>query len=241
MRLTVDEYLLALTSRVGYTEDPPGSNRNMFAPWAGHANGQPWCASFLVGVARHEGDASLIPDTAYTPSMANEFKARGQWHAKSEGLPQRGDIVFFDFPDNVHRIQHVEACIGGDGRRPHTVGGNTSPGDAGSQSNGGGVFLRWRDPASIVGWGRPAYAAPHTTPKEDDVGAAPLPIAKAGVGALFVPGDGVAVALHDLKELVPFYDAGLLARSGLDSTGKVITHREFPADLFDRMWPEVRP
>jgi hypothetical protein len=35
--------------------------------------------------------------------------------------------------------------------------GNTSPDDQGSQSNGGGVFLRHRSTSLVVGDGRPPY------------------------------------------------------------------------------------
>ena len=39
-----------------------------------------------------------------------------------------------------------------------TIGGNTSPGTAGSQSDGGGVFPRRRTPAEIHGFALVNYA-----------------------------------------------------------------------------------
>lgn len=146
----------AAAQYVGYTESPAGSNRNQFASRAGHANGQPWCASFVVAVGRECG-IRFGNESAYTPSLAGAFQAAGRWHGRSEeALP--GDIVFFDFPDSVQRIQHVGIVVRdlGDGRI-ETIEGNTSSGNSGSQANGGGVFDRIRPKTAVVGYGRPEY------------------------------------------------------------------------------------
>ena len=45
---TVEQYLDEAASELRTTESPPGSNRTEFASEAGHANGQPWCATFLA-------------------------------------------------------------------------------------------------------------------------------------------------------------------------------------------------
>lgn len=152
---TVDDVLAAARHELGYLERPAGSNRTKFAAEAGHANGQPWCATFLVAIARRSG-LSLPSTSPYTPTMAAGFRTAGRWHTDA----QPGDFAFFDFPDNVHRIQHVGVVesVRADGSLT-TIEGNTAPGTTGSQSNGGGVWRRQRARGLVVGYGRPIYAA----------------------------------------------------------------------------------
>lgn len=137
-------------AEIGYTETPAGSNRTKYGVWYG-MNGQPWCAIFISWLFR---DALRLigGKHAYTPTFAAWFKKAGQWGTE----PRVGAIAFFDFPDNVNRIQHVELVVGvPNSRIIETVGGNTSSGNSGSQSNGGGVFARTRE--SVVGYGYPRY------------------------------------------------------------------------------------
>lgn len=147
---TADEFIAACSAEVGYKESPAGSNRTKFAAEAGHPNGRPWCATFLVAIARR---TSLdLPSTSpYTPAMASAFQKAGRWHHK----PQRGDFVFFDFPDDVRRVQHVgvltRVLASGD---IETIDGNTG---VGNDSNGGQVMRRVRSTRHVVGYGRPAY------------------------------------------------------------------------------------
>jgi surface antigen len=147
-------FLAAAAGEIGYLEAPAGSNRTKFAAEAGHANGYPWCATFLVAIAARVG-LELPSTSAYTPAMANGFRAAGRWHT----TPQPGDFAFFDFPDNVRRIQHVAVveAVNPDGSLT-TIEGNTSPSATGSQANGGGVWRRRRARGLVLGYGRPAYA-----------------------------------------------------------------------------------
>lgn len=151
---TADAFLREAASEIGYREDPSGSNRTKFAKEAGHPNGAPWCASFVVAIARRVG-VNLPSESAYTPTMAAGFKKENRWHAKD---PKPGDLVFFDFPDSQHRIQHVGivAEVRADGSLT-TVEGNTASGDHGSQHNGGGVYRRHRTTRYVVGYGRPRF------------------------------------------------------------------------------------
>lgn len=157
----------ACEAELGYTESPRGSNRQKFAALAGHANGYPWCATFLVAMARKVG-LQLPSESPYTPRMASAFKAVGQWSI----MPQVGDFAFHDFPDSTTRIQHVDLVVGLAGDRIVTIGGNTSPDDAGSQDNGGGVYKRTRTKRFVVGYGRPDYreeGGQMADPKIDDL------------------------------------------------------------------------
>jgi hypothetical protein len=155
--------------QVGTTEHPAGSNMNPYAALAGHANGQPWCASFAVAACRSQGVVAGN-ESAFTPSLAASFKQSGTYLVDN---PEPGDLVFFDFPDDVHRIQHVglvqELFTPGRGRAGSdgilkTIEGNTSAGKAGSQSNGGMVARRARSCRDVVCYGRPLYAPPEVHP-----------------------------------------------------------------------------
>lgn len=145
---TLQEFLRACASEIGYTESPAGSNRTKFAAEANHINGQPWCATFLVAIAKRVG--LQLPSTSpYTPSMANGFKSDGRWSVS----PAIGAFAFFDFPDSKYRIQHVGVVESFDATTVTTIDGNTSSGPGGSEDNGGGVFRRTRPRSYVVGYG----------------------------------------------------------------------------------------
>ena len=149
---SADDFLRSLRSHVGETERPPGSNEQPFAARAGHANGQKWCATYIVACARDVG-LKLPSESAYTPTMADGFRLAGRWFQD----PQPGDLGFVDFKDHVNRIQHVLVVTGQTGSTILSVEGNTSSGSQGSQDNGGGVYERRRPRSIIVGFGRPAF------------------------------------------------------------------------------------
>lgn len=156
---TAQGLLAAARSELGTTESPARSNRTAFAAEAGHANAAPWCATFIVAIARRVGLA-LPSESAYTPAMANGFRAAGAWHPE----PRPGDLAFFDFPgDAKRRIQHVGIVESATPTTVTCIEGNTSPGAAGSQDNGGGVYRRTRPRTHVVGYGRPHF----TTPEDD--------------------------------------------------------------------------
>lgn len=156
---------------VGYTEDPPGSNKTKFAAMAGHPNGFPWCATWVVSVARR-ARVQLPNESAYTPTMALGFKSAGLWSQ----IPTPGSLAFFDFPDASSRIQHVGIVVSSDPVKATVtcVEGNTSPGRLGSQVNGGGVYIRTRPMSLVVGFGHlaptplPPASAPIVTPYPED-------------------------------------------------------------------------
>lgn len=148
--------LAVLRPELGTVEKPPNSNRTKYGKAYG-MDGHAWCAMLLWWAMRKAGLAHLVPKSAYTPTIADWFRKRGQWHTS----PQVGDWAFFDFAgDGVNRISHVAIveAVNRDGS-VITIEGNTSPGVKGSQRDGGGVYRRTRTRAGgIVGYGRPAYA-----------------------------------------------------------------------------------
>lgn len=162
--LTAKKTIDHARSFVGYAETPPGSNRTRFGREYG-MDGVPWCAMFVWSVLT---DMHVpIIKSAYTPTMAQWFKDEGRGFTDDSRI-EPGDILFFDFPDSLQRIQHVGFSLGKMvGGRVGTIEGNTSSGSAGSQDNGGGVYSRSRGAAEIVYIGRPAYAEHQKLPRFD--------------------------------------------------------------------------
>ena len=168
--------LTAARGELGRCEAPPGSNRNCYAHEAGHDDGQPWCATFVVAMMRRAG-VRLPSESAYTPTMANGFKQAGRWTT----TPQPGAVVFFQWP-KMGRIAHVgivEAVLG-DGSIA-TIEGNT---DAAGGRTGGRV-MRQRRRGSIAGYGLPDYgtvaaAVPQPRPAEGDDEMDRMPVLQRG-------------------------------------------------------------
>lgn len=157
---TAKEFIDWARGEIGYTETPAGSNRNKYAQCAGHANGVPWCATFLVCGARTLGIV-LPSESPYTPSMAAGFMRERRWYRD----PEPGDFAFWDFLDAKRRIQHVSLVVSFNRitRRLTTIDAN-SAGPGGSQDNGGAVVERTRSIRDVVGYGRPAYNADVVVP-----------------------------------------------------------------------------
>jgi hypothetical protein len=156
-----------MESWAGYTENPAGSNkvpqlmelgRKLGVGWEA-GMGYPWCgyASFLSALARggKAAKAGLIDhkfNALYTVDiLANAQKAQNGLKVVGASQAKRGDLVMFNFPGGDPRVDHIgrlRAAPSGD--FASTVEGNTSAGSAGSQSNGGGVYLRDRPMSDIT-------------------------------------------------------------------------------------------
>lgn len=136
-------------AELGYVEGPR-DNQNRYAPRAGHADRQPWCASFVVAIMRAAG-IRLPSESAYTPAMANGFRAAKRWTTR----PQVGAVVFYAWP-GMGRIAHVGIveAVRADGRIV-AIEGNT---DSAGGRTGGRVMRQVRQ-AHIAGYGLPAYTA----------------------------------------------------------------------------------
>lgn len=149
---TVQAMLEVAQRNVGFVEGP--NNWNPYAPLVGHAQNQPWCASFLAACAKRAA-VRLRSESPYTPAMANGFKAQGRWHT----IGQVGDFVFFHWP-SMGRIAHVGVVesLRQDGCYI-TIEGNT---DSVGGRTGGRVMRQVRR-AHIAGFGRPVYVTPPVT------------------------------------------------------------------------------
>lgn len=140
-------------AEIGTTERPAGSNRTKYGAFTG-MDGQPWCDSFVSWVAAQAGLGDIIPKSAYVPGRLAAARAAGQ----VVHTPRPGDLacMFFDgddVPDHIGVVAEVR------GTTVVCVEGNTSPGNHGSQANGGGVYLRVRPASLIRAYIRPPYPA----------------------------------------------------------------------------------
>lgn len=158
MSRTAADVLSVARSQLGYQE--ASGNRTKYGAWYG-LDGNAWCAMFVSWCAYKAGCAEIIPKHAYTPSGAQWFRDKGQWHSS----PKVGDVVYYEWP-GMGRISHVGfvESVRSDGSIV-ALEGNTNPG--GASRTGGGVYRVVRR-SYIAGYGRPKYAAPafETKPKD---------------------------------------------------------------------------
>lgn len=132
---------------------------------------QPWCGSFVGDVYRRAGwDCRGLVWMPYVPYIESWAKKIGAWKTNRAQL---GDIVVYGFgrTSGQHTgIAYPDESTGGDSYR--AVEGNTSSGNSGSQSNGDGVYVRYRTRRDIRGWVDIAKVFEHYNVKADDALAA---------------------------------------------------------------------
>lgn len=205
---TADQVLAVARSQIGTVEDSSGHQK--YGQWYG-MDRVAWCAIFTQWCFAQVQASDLIPRTAYTPTYYEWFQRRQQ----ATSAPQPGDLVFYNWPDSVNRIQHVGFVEAVEPAAIVTVEGNTTSGVAGNQSNGGGVWRRRRARnSSVVGFGRPLYSA------------APAPVAPsppARPSSLLSPEDDVMYVISQLTPSGPPAYAILCGPMfvGLGSSGEV--------------------
>lgn len=152
---TYRDVLSKAASQIGYTESPAGSNKTKFGLAYG-MNSQPWCAMFVWWCFKQAGASKLYyggGKTAYTPTLAQYYKNKGQWHS----TPKAGDMVFFHNGTRICHVGFVEKVIDSD--TIQTIEGNTG---IGNDANGGAVMRRRRSIKGthswhVAGFARPAY------------------------------------------------------------------------------------
>lgn len=133
-------------SYIGYTE----RRSNITEFWERQKpsyQGGPWCAAFVVDVLEQEGNTLLkeVPLPYYTVSMEAWAKKTGRWKASKDCKP--GDVLIFGTTHAVH-TGFLEKQRGSS---VQTIEGNTSSGNGGSQTDGGGVYRRVRPRSWVRG------------------------------------------------------------------------------------------
>lgn len=145
-------------SKIGVTESPAGSNWGpeigAWIRFTGYTGPVYWCGCFAAYATVKIGGAK-IPSVI---RLGYDGYIRSDAASHQNGLVQvgfsearAGDIVVYTYP-HIEVVDHVS------GSTIHTVGGNTSPGNSGSQSNGGGVFSRVRSASEVACIARPDYS-----------------------------------------------------------------------------------
>lgn len=137
--------LKAAREEIGYKEKP--NNNNKFAKVAGHANNQPWCATFIRACFIKGKEEKAIPDTAYCPHIESWAKANHAVIPIAE--VQKGDLLLFDF-SRSGRAEHIGIVTHDFNPKNPTVL-RTIEGNTGtiSQDNGDGVAKKIR-PVSLI-------------------------------------------------------------------------------------------
>lgn len=125
--------LEAARGQLGTRESPAGSNRTPYGQWYGW-NGVPWCMIFVQWCFDRAGKP-LPYRTASCSALLRWYREHQPERVVSD--PRAGDIV-------IYRFGHTGIVEQAEGNAVTAIEGNTSPGEAGSQSNGGGVFRRIR-------------------------------------------------------------------------------------------------
>jgi hypothetical protein len=164
---------------------PDGKSGNIIFVWdelQPNFNGQPYCAGGVSWVWKHAGHPFPAIDHpwgfSYTPDGVSWAKSHKLWLPNRPGVRfSPGDTILFDWPKNGH-ADHTGIVIQDMGEWILTFEFNTSPGNAGSQRNGGGCYYRKRHKDATVmgvlqsskwlvqpGAAKPAAAAPKPAAK----------------------------------------------------------------------------
>lgn len=154
-RSTRQKALAEFAKYIGVTERPASSNGNPanISRWqARWGFGRvPYCGIGCCEMLSRAGVKGLSSRLAAVALIEQDAKARrgpfrGWTTDRGKVLP--ADLVVIG-GYGVH-VEMVEKVLGGG--RVQTIGANTSPGRAGSQSNGGGIWRRIRTPGEIRGF-----------------------------------------------------------------------------------------
>ena len=134
---------------LGVTEKPANSNNVKYNTWfygrAVSGSAYPWCMAFVQWCFQQAGQR-LPYVTASCSALLNWYKSNQPKCVVT--APRSGDIVIYNF-GHTGIVESVAASA------ITAIEGNTSAGDSGSQSNGGGVFRRVRSKTLVTAYIRP--------------------------------------------------------------------------------------
>lgn len=202
------DVLKVAAGELGNTEYPTNSNRTKYGAWYG-LDGNPWCMMFVQWCFAQAG-RPLPYRTASCAAMLSWYRKHQPERVVS--LPEPRDIIIYNF-GHTGIVESVAAGT------ITAIEGNTSAGESGSQSNGGGVFRRTRKKALVTAYirafddldkedcmtGKEIYDA-----LNDYLGRQPVPAwAKEELE------EAVKLGITDGKEpmqLIPRYQAAIMAK-----------------------------
>lgn len=151
MSSTRARVLAAARAEVGYQRKASRWNKYAADIYPTVQN-QPYCGIGAAWAILQAGvDVRPILWMPYVPYIVTWARNNGAW-ITTAGQQKDGDLVCYDWggdrlADHVGIAWRDESASG-----YRAVEFNTSSGQAGSQSNGGGVHVRYRGRASIMGW-----------------------------------------------------------------------------------------
>lgn len=146
---TASKVVSIAAGQVGYKEGKNNSNKYGAAYGMNNVS---WCMEFIWWCFKQAG-----MDWYKTASCTACYKHYAS-RAVSRNSLRKGDIVFYDW-DGSGDCDHVGIVESVGSSRITTIEGNTSSGNSGSQSNGDGVYRRYRTYSQIAKAIRPAYEA----------------------------------------------------------------------------------
>lgn len=141
MAAMTKDVLKIAAGELGTTERPANSNRTKYGAWYG-LDGNPWCMMFVQWCFAQAG-RPLPHRTASCSDMLSWYRKYQPERVTDE--PKSRDIIIYNF-GHTGIVESVAAGT------ITAIEGNTSPGEAGSQSNGGGVFRRKRSRALVTAY-----------------------------------------------------------------------------------------
>ena len=142
---TIIQHILDIArSQIGTLESPINSNKTKYGKWYG-LDGNPWCMMFVQWCFAQAGQA-LPYKTASCSDLLNWYRKNQPDRVNTTAQP--GDIVIYHF-GHTGIVESVGA------NTITAIEGNTSPGNSGSQDNGGGVFRRTRKLSQVRAFIRP--------------------------------------------------------------------------------------
>lgn len=153
--------------QIGTHEIPAGSNLGpKITQWEldsgyrvpdANKRGVYWCQCFANAVAV-AGGAPLVRDGYTVDFLAGHYVSRG-YVPIPLSRAKLGDFVYFDWtPGHGDICDHVGVLVSMTATTVTCIEGNTSGTVAGSQNNGGGVYLRTRSRSLVAG----AVSVPYT-------------------------------------------------------------------------------
>ena len=150
-----DKLLSIAAGELGTVEAPAGSNRTKYGKWYG-LDGEPWCMMFVQWCFAQAG-MPLPCRTASCSALLRWYRQNRPRQVVPE--PRRGDIVIYTFGHTGIVLLPSAGSI-------CAIEGNTSAGEAGSQNNGGGVYLRPRQRSLVSAYIRPEFEEDSMTGEE---------------------------------------------------------------------------
>ena len=146
------DVLKIAAGELGTTERPANSNNVKYNTWFygrevrdTATTKYPWCMAFVQWCFDQAG-TPLPRRTASCSNLLDWYRRYRLERIASE--PKPGDIVIYNF-GHTGIVESVAAST------ITAIEGNTSAGEAGSQSNGGGVFRRKRSKTLVTAYIRP--------------------------------------------------------------------------------------